>query len=441
MNLAQLKQYILNQLVAPVNSVQKIINVFNAVVDYFVGNQVTTIIPDWNPALNFKLDGTDAGKFCLYPDTDGNKRIFETKVDNNSGNAPPSAPNMTENTYWIEVSQAGSSAIVEWEPKLYGAGLVIVFHDHSADGPGFYQLLTPTRPFNSTNLETELTDVPAKWRRIGGVNSGGPAIAKNYTDIAALIADQADQEENALYFVSDASTDPTVDSGWALYRYLGTTAGTLADYQKLSEEESLDILFNVLGTTLTGYSTSSGTISASDTILQAFNKIGYFIANIAATVRSTVLTGFASGSNAAISATDSVLQAFQKVQGQLNAKLDASDVDRTAVAISSGTLTLDLNNKRKRRFQLSSTASSNFTIALSNTTNVSVFTLDLNISGTVAITMPSTFRMSQVEADFNNRWNSSTRVLTLTGDTDSPFELSATYDGAIYKLKASQKFI
>src|SRR5690606_3166854 len=78
---------------------------------------------------------------------------------------------------------------------------------------------------------------------------------------------------NALYYVADASDDPTVDSGWAVYRYLGTTDGDLDDYQKLSEEESLDVIFNVLGTALTGYSVGSNTaIADTDTILQAFGK-------------------------------------------------------------------------------------------------------------------------------------------------------------------------
>jgi hypothetical protein len=78
---------------------------------------------------------------------------------------------------------------------------------------------------------------------VGG--GGGPAIADNYADVAALIAAQGTQEENALYYVADASADATVDAGWAVYRYLGTTVGDLTDYQKLSEEESLDVIFSI----------------------------------------------------------------------------------------------------------------------------------------------------------------------------------------------------
>jgi hypothetical protein len=120
---------------------------------------------------------------------------------------------------------------------------------------------------------------------IGG-GGGGSGLSDNYDDIDELIADQANQELNGLYYVGDASDDPTVDSGWAVYRYLGTTDGDLDDYQKLSEEESLDVLFNVLG---------------------------------------TVLTGYTAGSNAAIAAGDTILQAFGKTQGQLNAKLNTGN--------------------------------------------------------------------------------------------------------------------
>jgi hypothetical protein len=244
MTLAELKAYILAQLVAPVNVVQKVINCFNAVIDYFTGNTISSIIPDWTNALTFQTDGTDAGKFCIFPDTDGKPRIWQTLVDDNINNSPPSNPLTTSNAYWNEVSQAGSSAIVEWEAKLYGAGLVIVFWDHSTDGPGLYKLNEPTRPFSSTNIESEIT--AGTWVQITGSpsSSGGPAIDEKYANVAALLADQANQDEDALYFVLDATTDSTVDLGWALYQKLTATTGALTDYRKLSEEESLDVIFS-----------------------------------------------------------------------------------------------------------------------------------------------------------------------------------------------------
>src|SRR5690606_30320452 len=103
------------------------------------------------------------------------------------------------------------------------------------------------------------------------------------------------------------------------------------------------------------------------------------------------------------------------------------------VSIETGVLALDLLDRRQNCFIVDTTVSSNFSISLSNTTTARILTLDIKITGTVAITFPSSFMMDTRET----RWNSGTKVLTLEGDTDSPFELSATSDGTNCKLKAS----
>lgn len=74
---------------------------------------------------------------------------------------------------------------------------------------------------------------------VGG--SGGPAIAGVYANIAALLADQGSQDENAYYWVTDASADATVDSGWAIYRKLAASTGAIGDYVKVQEQEGLEI--------------------------------------------------------------------------------------------------------------------------------------------------------------------------------------------------------
>ena len=73
---------------------------------------------------------------------------------------------------------------------------------------------------------------------------GGPDhLHDSYDTVPLMIAGQGGEQIDGEYFiVIDASGDPTVDAGWALYEYLGTTLGTLDDYRKLSEEESLDII-------------------------------------------------------------------------------------------------------------------------------------------------------------------------------------------------------
>jgi hypothetical protein len=136
----------------------------------FFASQLADIIPDWSSSATFQTDGTDDGKFCKYSDSNGRKRIFETKVDDNTNNPPPVDPNISENAFWLEVSSSASAAIPEWAAGVYGPGLVIVYHNHSTAGRGLYILLEPTRPFSSANIETEVT--AGDWERISTIQPG-----------------------------------------------------------------------------------------------------------------------------------------------------------------------------------------------------------------------------------------------------------------------------
>lgn len=163
MTAAELKTYIADQLTAPVNQVSKLIAVLDQMVDYSSAVN-TDIIPDWTSLLTFQTDGTDAGQYCKYPDSDGKIRIFETLVDDNLNNAPPNNPLVTSNTYWEEISSSAGSSIHEWSAGLFVSGLIIVYHDHSVDGKGLYLLVEATRPFSSANIEAEI--ITGKWIRI-----------------------------------------------------------------------------------------------------------------------------------------------------------------------------------------------------------------------------------------------------------------------------------
>jgi hypothetical protein len=164
--------YIVAQLAVPVTLVEKFLNSFSKVLDFITESTVTAIIPDWLSTLTFNTDGTGDGKYCLHPDTNGKKRIFETKTNANINNVPPTDPAITENTYWKEISQSAGSSIKEWAPGLYGEGYIIVGLNHSVHGRGLALLLDPVRPFNSTNIETEMA--AGKWEFI--------AISKAYVD-------------------------------------------------------------------------------------------------------------------------------------------------------------------------------------------------------------------------------------------------------------------
>lgn len=158
----ELKNFIRATLIAQRTIAQEYI-ALDAIID-FITQSITSGIPDWTNALTFNLDGSGAGSFSTEPDTNGSIRFWKTKTDGNIGNQPPTNPLITENTYWIEVSPSDGSAIKEWAAGVYGSGLIIVYHNHSVDDRGLYLLLEPVRPFNSTNIETEIT--AGKWVRI-----------------------------------------------------------------------------------------------------------------------------------------------------------------------------------------------------------------------------------------------------------------------------------
>lgn len=174
--------------VSAVDTLQSVLNV----IAYFA-TQIADIIPAWTNALTFQTDGSDAGKYCTYPDTAGKKRIFETLVDDNLNHLPPTDPLITENTYWREISASSSAAIPEWAAGVYGPGLVIVYHNHSTAGRGLYVLLDPVRPYSSTNIETEIT--ATKWQKISGTTSSGSITVASWS------------------FVANANAFPTVAAG------------------------------------------------------------------------------------------------------------------------------------------------------------------------------------------------------------------------------------
>jgi len=88
---------------------------------------------------------------------------------------------------------------------------------------------------------------------------------------------------------------------------------------------------DVISKVLTGFSASAGTVAASDTILQAFNKL---VGNVGlkldisaltdAAVTSKVLTGFSAGAGT-VAATDTILSAFNKLDGNIATKQAAGN--------------------------------------------------------------------------------------------------------------------
>jgi protease-4 len=70
---------------------------------------------EWSEELVFNTDGSGDGSICNHPDADGNVRSFETKIDNNTGNEPPTDPAITEDDNWLLIPAAEEEAGDEGE--------------------------------------------------------------------------------------------------------------------------------------------------------------------------------------------------------------------------------------------------------------------------------------------------------------------------------------
>lgn len=483
MTAQELKDYILTQLAVPVNQVIKVINSLFAIVD-FTTTQVSTIIPDWTNALTFNTDGSGDGKYCKHPDTNGKKRIFETKTDGNINNAPPTNPIITENTHWTEVSSSSSAAIPEWSAGLYGPGLIIVYHNHSVDGRGLYVLLDPVRPFNSTNIETEIT--AGDWEPIasGGGSGGGVVIPGTYADIAALLADQANQEEGSWYMVDDASADATVDTGWAIYEKLAATTGAIGDYIKRAEQESLDVTFGAWTETTGGAverSTAGGAseseniatqaaagtaagLSASrtpsevglkDMLIKLFNTAITWVAQPTFTVGPIVSDATAS-LMAAYNGSKKLVSIAYATAADLITGTDATkpltsdafnkfrSIRRSTATFSSNVITCDADSRREMRFEYTSTLTAGFTISLLNWTNLEWFELIVFCTGSLNCICPdgTSGKANTVmeEETPTTIWNNSTKTTVLAGGTASPFVLSfKRVSSTMFELRRTYK--
>lgn len=156
--------------------------VCNEIVNYLVAN--TDLLPDWSAAGNYNTDGTGTGRYAKHPDTNGRKRLFETKIDNNINNLPPTDPLVTENTNWREISQSAAATIPDWAAGVYGSGLVIVHFENE-----LYKLEVGARPFQSVNIITEIA--ASQWSKLGQSSSALYVAPNSDTTVSPVILDSA----------------------------------------------------------------------------------------------------------------------------------------------------------------------------------------------------------------------------------------------------------
>jgi len=149
----------------------------------------------------------------------------------------------------ISVPDANNFVVALPASRVRGLSGLTAGAIHYADASG---VLTDV----ATDVKVLFADSATTGYMIAGGGSagggGGPAIAEVYANIAAMLADQGAQEQNAYYWVTDATTDSTVTSGWAIYRKLAASTANLTDYVKVQEQESLDIVVTDASETVKG---------------------------------------------------------------------------------------------------------------------------------------------------------------------------------------------
>lgn len=116
-------------------------DVCHAILDRTNESDIESLDIEWDSGTTYALD-----ELVTYLN-----RIWKSKSAGNTNHQPPSDPEVTEDTYWIEQSKSESSPIKEWSAGVYGAGLIVVLYNDE-----LYKLTVGTRPYNSSNIEDEI---------------------------------------------------------------------------------------------------------------------------------------------------------------------------------------------------------------------------------------------------------------------------------------------
>ena len=111
--------------------------------------------------------------------------------------------------------------------------------------------------------------------------------------------------------------------------------------------------------------------------------------------------------------------------------------NRLAPTIAANVLDIDFESKNDFKTTAEVAATADFAITLSNDNNADIATIDLFITNTVIITLPS----GSIMEDSETRWvGTPTFELTIEGGTGESFELSLNKVGAKYKWVMSTIF-
>jgi hypothetical protein len=138
-----------------------------------------------------------------------------------------------------KVDQSTNALIIKKDPGLSDPTAVRIYNyikDLIDSAVFFEQVLQATgTSLTDTMSQGAITDAL-------GLVGGGSAIRITYNDVPDMLADQANQLEGRWYRALDASDDPLVTSGWAIYEYLGVATASLDDYYFILDQESLNLV-------------------------------------------------------------------------------------------------------------------------------------------------------------------------------------------------------
>jgi hypothetical protein len=117
------------------------------------------------------------------------------------------------------------------------------------------------------------------------------------------------------------------------------------------------------------------------------------------------------------------------------------ELERVAVSVVAGTpntLTLDMELRHERKFEVATAQSAAFTIAFANVTEARFISLTVPITGAIAITFPT----NVVAMRNDGRWNNTTKIITANpAGAGDIFEMSFNVlPGPLYVLKISDPY-
>lgn len=134
-----------------------------------IRSAIVTIVNEAVAAINLALiaEWDNTKPYVLDELSTFGNRIWKSKDNGNLNNEPPSDPEVTENTWWIEQSKGEAFRAPDYAP-----GVFTQRHSVVVSGGLLHRLIVPEieLPYTSTDLAAEL--LAGDWEVIGGSGSG-----------------------------------------------------------------------------------------------------------------------------------------------------------------------------------------------------------------------------------------------------------------------------